>query len=84
MATCEFHDIYRDYLTDRVATELIGKGDREIRDWGGVWCVVKTIAICKTLEQITPSEAENLTSVIFKLYPQFEEKIREELNQRFG
>jgi len=63
---------------------LVGRECQDSQDFGKIWCVVNAIAICKTLEQITPDEAENLTSVIFKLYPQFEEEIRAELTQQFG
>lgn len=79
MAICEFHDRYVEFLTDKVALELVGKKGLHDRDFGEIWCVVKNIAICKTLEQITPGEAKNLTSVIYKLYPQYEERIKQEL-----
>jgi hypothetical protein len=84
MATCEYHDEYGEYLTGQMAVKLVGREGRDARDWNEAWDAVKTIAICRTLEQITPKEAENLTSVVFKLYPQFEEKIREELAEQFG
>ena len=84
MATCEFHTKYADYLTGRMAAELIGKAGQNPKEWSEVCCIVENIAICKILEQITPGETENLTSVVFKLYPQFEEKIRAKLNQQFG
>ena len=83
MATCEFHEKYKEYLIDQIAVELVGKKGQDSRDWGEVWCVVKTIAICKDLERIDPGEAENLTSIVIKLYPQFEEKIRAELAEQF-
>jgi hypothetical protein len=76
MATCEFHAKYVDYLTDQIALELVGRRGQNSRDLGEVWCVVNTIAICKTLERITPGEAGNLTSIVFKLYPQFEEDLK--------
>jgi hypothetical protein len=84
MVTCEFHGEYADYLTDQVAIKLICRGGQNSLDWSEVLTVVNTIAICKNLERITPGEAENLTSIVFKLYPQFEEKIRTELTQQFG
>jgi hypothetical protein len=84
MATCEFHEKYEDYLIDQIAVELVVRGGRRLPDLSEVLCVVKRIAICETLEQITPGEAENLTSVVFKLYPQFEEKIGVELIRQFG
>ena len=79
MATCEFHGQYEEYLTRLMAVELVGREGQGPRDWGAVLCVVNRIAICKTLEQITPGEADNLTLVVFKLYPQYEETIRAEL-----
>lgn len=84
MTTCEFHGQYVNYLTDQTAVELIDRRGQNHRDLGEVLCVVKRIAICKTLERITPGEAENLNLIVFRLYPQFEEKIRAELTQQFG
>jgi hypothetical protein len=84
MATCEFHGKYEEFLTGHVAVELIGKEGLDHRELGTVFGVAKRIAICKDLEQITPAEAENLTSIVYKLYPQYEEEIRKELNQQFG
>ena len=81
MAVCEFHGKYADYLTDQIALELVSRDSQDSRNLDEVWCVVNTIAICKTLEQITPGEAENLTSVVFKLYPQFEEDLKAELEK---
>jgi hypothetical protein len=80
MAICEFHGKYADYLTDRIASELVGREDQGFCDLGKVLCVVNAIDICKNLEQITPGEAGNLTSIVFKLYPQFEEEINAELS----
>lgn len=84
MATCEFHQKYTECLTGQIAIELIDRKGRELRDWSEVWYVVKRIAICQSLEQITTEEANNLTSITFQLYPQFEEKIRAELTHQFG
>jgi hypothetical protein len=81
MTACEFHGKYADYLTDQIALELVDREGQVSRNFGKVLCVVNAIAICKTLEQITCCEAENLTSIVFKLYPQFEEEISAKLNQ---
>jgi hypothetical protein len=83
MATCEFHAKYADYLTEQVAVELINSKGQNCRCWEEVWCTTKRIALCKNLEQITSGEAENLNLIVFKLYPQFEGKIRAELAEQF-
>jgi len=83
MAVCEFHDKYVDYLTGRLATEFVGKKYKDNCDWREVWCVVTNIAICRTLEQITPEEAISITSVVFKLYPQHEARIKQELAEKY-
>ena len=88
MGRCEFHREYFDYLNTRVASELIntrdtGRPDPE-RQWSGVWNVSLNIAICRSCEQITAEEADRLYKEVIGLYPQFEERLREELEKKFG
>jgi len=71
MAVCEFHGKYADYLTDQIALKLVSRGSQDTQNFSKAWCIFNTISICKTLEQITSGEAENLTSIIFRLCPQF-------------
>jgi hypothetical protein len=84
VADCEFHREYTQFLTDRLATELLKGGSQDGRTWGEVWTIVNNIAICRTLKNITQEEAENLNLIVFKLYPQFEERLKAELVEQFG
>lgn len=84
MTGCEYHQEYTRFLTDRIAVELLNGGSKDGRSCGEVWSVVNNIAICRTLNNITPEEAEKLTSMVFGLYPQFEEQLKAELAEHFG
>ena len=84
VAGCEHHREYTQFLTDRIAVELLNGGSKDGRCLGEVWSVVNNIAICRTLSNITPEEAEKLTSMVFGLYPQFEEQLKAELAEHFG
>jgi len=83
MSTCEFHEFYTNLLNTRIKDELdnpiFGK-----KDFGSVWNFVQSIAIFQCLKNILPEEAEDIYKSVYELYPQFEEKIRTELNQKFG
>lgn len=82
MTTCEFHESYTNLLNTRIDeldNPIFGK-----KDFGSVWNVVQNIAICRCLENILPEDAEDIYKRIYELYPQFEEKIRTELKQKFG
>jgi hypothetical protein len=80
MATNEFHDRYTEYLDALLKKPLID-GRPRIWDLSEVLETINTIVICKELEEITPEEADKLTSEIFTLYPQFEENIKAELSE---
>jgi hypothetical protein len=83
MAVCEFHECYTEFLSTRITTELddpvLGK-----QDLGRAWSVVQSAAICQTLGNISPEEAQIIYNRVFDLYPQFKEQIRAELTQQFG
>lgn len=83
MTTCEFHGCYTEFLNNRITTELddpvFGK-----QDLGSAWSIIQSAAICQTLGNISPEEAQIIYNRVFDLYPQFEEKIRTELDQKFG
>jgi len=79
MATCEFHEKYKEYLAGQVTVELSNNRGQNCRCWEEVWGVINRIALCRSFDNITSEEAEELNLVVFKLYPQFEEKIKAEL-----
>lgn len=83
MTTCEFHECYAEFLNNRITAEL----DNPVlgnQDLGSAWGIVQSAAICQTLGNISQEEAQLIYNRVFDLYPQFEEKIKTELNQKFG
>lgn len=84
MAVCEYHKEYTDYLNQRIASELIPDGFPANRTWSRVWSVVQNTAICCSIGNISPEEAELIYNTLFCLYPRFEQTIKEELKTQFG
>ena len=78
----EFHNEYREYLVDCVAMELISRKGKSKISFDEVWRTVKFINRCRFLDEITPQEAQDLNSLIFELYPEYEEKINEKLAEK--
>jgi hypothetical protein len=83
MATCEFHDKYAEYVAQQGKMPLVD-GRLKFWGWDAVKCALDVLKTSEFLEQITHEEAQNLSSEIFTLYPQFADKIKEELSQPLG
>jgi hypothetical protein len=81
MAVCEFHGYYTEFLNSRITTELddpvLGK-----QDLGRALSVVQNAAICQTLGNISPDEAQVIYNRVFDLYPQFKEDLKAELEKK--
>jgi hypothetical protein len=73
MATREFHDQYLVYL-EGLAIDLTKDGTCCEPTLGKAESLVQSVTVSRSLNQISPEEAEAIYNAIFKLYPQFEEK----------
>lgn len=82
MAVCEYHKEYTEFLNKRIESELT-KDDLKGRvGWSEVWSVVQNTAICLLLQNISEGEADSVYRAVFNLYPQFEEKVKLELQSK--
>ncbi|MCX6705970.1 MAG: hypothetical protein NTV24_02585 [Candidatus Woesebacteria bacterium] len=70
MATPDIQKEYTGFLTNRIAIELANNEHQNGRELGNAMCLVKDIAICEYLNEVSSEEAELLRSSIFNLYPQ--------------
>lgn len=81
MAVCEFHEEYAKFLNTRVTDEL----DPTIckQDIGKVLSVVQHMLLCLSLEQISPEEAKDVYERVSGFYPDFEERLKKEVDGHF-
>lgn len=85
MAVCENHNQFLEFLNERVATELTGDGACGNGDRWRASSVIQNTAIFRSLEKISPEEAQTIYDRVFGLYPQFTESLKAELEKKsFG
>ena len=80
MTGCEFHDQYREHLRGEL-TELAEGGRHDDHEWSNVWNIAHQAALFRHCHSILPEEAEAILADIFRLYPQYEERIKVQLDE---
>jgi hypothetical protein len=79
VAESKFQGQYAQFLDDRITVELVGEKGQDGRSLDQVWSVVQSIAVNRSINGITPEKAEQLTSKVFELYPNYVKDLEKKL-----